>query len=267
MKKIWTWGISFIVTLIIAVFQRTTGPTYPVKDNVNFAQEKINFKLRRSHSGNDDELIKIMVKNKDITGIIKWKYYRVNQDLKTISMKRKDKFLYGYLPGQPVAGKLEYDVILKNRNRQISLTNGKFVVIRFRGKVPWYFLVSHILFMFLAILFCIQTFIEIFTSNRYTRQLAFITFIMIVLGGFIFGSIVQLYAFGVAWAGFPLGSDLTDNKTLIALLLWIFALWMGLNRKDTKISYLVAAVGTIIVYFIPHSLFGSELDYSKIINK
>ena len=42
----------------------------------------------------------------------------------------------------------------------------------------------------------------------------------------ILGPLTQYYAFGALWTGFPFGIDLTDNKTLIALIGWIIAAFM-----------------------------------------
>jgi len=55
---------------------------------------------------------------------------------------------------------------------------------------------------------------------------------------------------------------LTDNKTLIAFLFWVLAVYM--NRKTDKPIYtIIAALVLFLVYSIPHSLFGSQLDYGS----
>jgi hypothetical protein len=74
---------------------------------------------------------------------------------------------------------------------------------------------------------------------------------------------MQKFAFGVAWSGFPLGMDLTDNKTLIAFLFWIVALIAGRKGKPARPFVLAASLVTLLIFLIPHSLRGSELDYSK----
>ena len=77
----------------------------------------------------------------------------------------------------------------------------------------------------------------------------------------VLGPLVQKYAFGEFWTGVPFGWDLTDNKTLIAVFAWILAVVM--NRKKERPGYIIAAaVILLLVYSIPHSLFGSELDYA-----
>jgi len=74
----------------------------------------------------------------------------------------------------------------------------------------------------------------------------------------------------VWWSGWPLGGDVTDTKTLVALVVWITAYL--LNRipfsaagfcRWRRYLYLAAAVITMAVYSIPHSTAGSEYDYQS----
>ena len=85
---------------------------------------------------------------------------------------------------------------------------------------------------------------------------------LLIAGGLLLGPIVQKYAFGEFWTGIPFGWDLTDNKLLIALAFWVYA--VVINRtKEKPLPALIAAIVLLLVYSIPHSLFGSELDYSS----
>ena len=88
-----------------------------------------------------------------------------------------------------------------------------------------------------------------------------LTVVLLTAGGMILGPVVQHFAFGQAWTGIPFGWDLTDNKTLFAYLFWILALFA--NRKQLRPGWiLTAAIVLLLIYSIPHSMFGSELDYS-----
>jgi hypothetical protein len=115
--------------------------------------------------------------------------------------------------------------------------------------------------MFLAMLF--STLAGLMSLIRYSlyKKYAIWTLILLSIGGMILGPLVQYYAFGDLWTGIPFGWDLTDNKTLIALIFWILAVVM--NRKQERPFYTaLAAVVLLMIYSIPHSLFGSQLDYS-----
>lgn len=95
------------------------------------------------------------------------------------------------------------------------------------------------------------------------RAWAKLTVLMLVIGGFILGPLVQKYSFGVLWSGFPLGFDLTDNKTLIALVGWLFVWFMMRKGRQARAWTVLGAVLLIVVYSIPHSVRGSEYDWSK----
>ena len=101
------------------------------------------------------------------------------------------------------------------------------------------------------------------------RRCAIIAFIGMSIGGMVLGPIVQKYAFGEYWTGFPYGGDFTDNKMLIMWLVWVIALAIaGFKPKPkerlSRIAILLAAAVMSFVYLIPHSMGGSTLDYDKV---
>ncbi|MFN3693457.1 MAG: hypothetical protein ACK4UV_00490 [Ignavibacterium sp.] len=265
-RSIILWIIAFILTVGTAVFQRLTGPTYPLQGKTVLRDFTVNYSLDRSHSGDDHHLVRIKVRDENVTGILEWKRYKTNDAWRIQRMKFKDGELIGALPPQPPAGKLEYRIILTDDEYQVLIPQEHPVVIRFKGNVPDYILIPHIISIFLAMLFSTRAGLEYFNKEPKYNKLFFLTLIFLILGGFIFGPLVQYFAFGALWTGFPFGYDLTDNKTLIALVGWLTALVM-MKRSAKPQSWIIAAsVLMFIVFLIPHSLLGSELDYSKLDN-
>ena len=57
------WLIALIFTLLLAAFQRMTGPTYPVSGKVKFNNEIAEYEFDRSHGGEGDHIVQI--KNDD----------------------------------------------------------------------------------------------------------------------------------------------------------------------------------------------------------
>jgi hypothetical protein len=47
------------------------------------------------------------------------------------------------------------------------------------------------------------------------------------------------------------------------MLGWIVALWRGRDFNKGRKWFIIAAVLQLAVYLIPHSMFGSELDYTQ----
>ncbi|NIM91656.1 MAG: hypothetical protein GTO17_11995 [Candidatus Aminicenantes bacterium] len=266
MKKFAIWTIAIIITLATALYQRRTGPTYPVEGKAELAGSTIRYILDRSHGGEEDHEVQVKADNRDVTGSVQYKRYKTDDPWTTLAMLRQEDLLTAKLPHQPPAGKLAYKVILSHEEEQISLTGERPVIIRFRGDVSPFALIPHVIIMFLAMLFSNRAGIEALRPTANPRKYAIWTLVLLFVGGIILGSIVQKLAFGVFWTGFPLGYDLTDNKTLIALIGWLVAVIAGRGGKPARWWVLGAAILLLVVYLIPHSLMGSELDYSQMIS-
>jgi hypothetical protein len=264
-RTIFLWIIAFILTIVTAVYQRVTGPTYPLSGEVKLNNKTISYRLDRSHSGNDDCQIKIKTGNANISGVMDWKRYKTDDDWQTQTMIYEKNFLIGTLPHQPVAGKLVYKITLYENNESVSLPDEP-LVIRFRGDVPAFVIIPHVILIFLAMLFSTRTGLEFFNKEPDYKKLTYWTFGLLILGGMIFGPIMQKYAFGEFWTGVPFGIDLTDNKTLIATIGWIIAL-IALRKSPKPHKWILfASILMFIIYLIPHSVLGSELDYNKLDN-
>jgi hypothetical protein len=264
MKKVLLWIIAFLITISAAVYQRMTGPTHPLRGKATINGTEIAYKLERNPLTTGDHEVQITVPNEEITGTLLYKRYKTDNPWTKIPMKRDEDALAGSLPQQPSAGKLEYRILLASQGSEISLTGEKSVIIRFKDPVPGVILVPHIIIMFLAMLFSTRAGIESLNPKGNPRKLALWTTGLLFVGGFILGPLVQKFAFGDLWTGFPFGTDLTDNKTLIAMIGWIAALIAGRGGKPARWWVLGASILLMAVYLIPHSLLGSELDYSQL---
>jgi hypothetical protein len=253
-----------VLTVFTAVYQRMTGPTYPVSGEVTIAGKIIEYKLDRTHGGEGEHLIKILVDDENICGELLWKRYKTDDEFTSVELLREDGKLTASLPHQPPAGKLVYHIILQKGENAVTLPANGEVVIRFKGDVPVLFLIPHIIFIFGAMLLSTRTGLEYFNEGKKFKPLTILTFIFVIIGGFIFGPIVQYYAFGAFWTGFPFGHDLTDNKILIGFIGWLIALIALYKFKNPKRWIVFASILMFIIFLIPHSLLGSELDYDKL---
>jgi hypothetical protein len=262
-KSIWLWIIAFFLTVFTAAYQRITGPTYPVSGEVNLGNETIRYKLDRTHGGEGDHPIQITVKDESICGELYWKRFKTDDEWTSIEMDRVNGKLIAYLPHQPPAGKLVYKILLQNDDEVVKLPEAGEVIIRFKGAVPIFILIPHIIFIFGAMLLSARTGLEYFNKKKF-KTLTILTVIFIIIGGFILGPFAQYYAFGEFWTGFPFGHDLTDNKILIAFIFWLAAL-VAVFKSIRPTKYVItASVVTFIIFLIPHSLLGSELDYNEL---
>jgi hypothetical protein len=257
------WIAAVFLTVAAAVFQRVTGPTYPVSGSARLDTLDLSYRFERSHGGTGDARVMLPATDPSLDGVVRWKRLNSDDPWREMPLRREGAFLTAPLPHQPPGGKLEYLVILTRGDSRIELPTGGPVVIRFRGDVPLAVLLPHILAMFAAMLFSTRAGLEAFAVTPAFGGLVRWTLITLFVGGMLLGPLVQWYAFGAFWSGWPAGTDLTDNKTAVAFLGWIAAA-IALQRSPHPRRWVAgAAVLLLAVYLIPHSTFGTELDYTS----
>lgn len=260
-KTIWLWIFSIIFTAGVAIFQRMTGPTYPVKGKVTLDNNVIRFKLPTTSDMEEGELIKVNVPDTSVKGEFTFRRCNSNDGFTTVKMKRDSCYLTAVIQKQPPAGKVMYNIKLISKNETVLL-NDDNVVLRYKGKVPDSVLIIHIIIIFLAMLYSTRAGIEAMCKGIRTYRYAFVTLVTLLVGGLILGPVIQKYAFGSYWTGWPFGHDLTDNKTLVAFVFWLIAFFkLSKNRKNYTWA-IIAAVVLLIIFLIPHSILGSEIDYT-----
>jgi hypothetical protein len=279
MKKVVLWILAVIITIGAAYYQRKTGPTYPKSATLEANDTIYEVNLVRSLGLDERPEVRLRITDTTIKARLWYRRFPTNDSYNSSSfiyrvypvnsflMNRvfkitEEKGFYAEVPQQPPAGKLEYYIELTDSGGTRFLFREAPVVIRFKGAVPPWILTPHILFMFLAMLFSTLAGLLSVIKHPLYRKYSVWTLVTLIAGGMILGPLVQKHAFGALWTGVPLGWDLTDNKTLIALIFWVLAVIM--NRKKERPAYsILAAVILLVIFSIPHSMFGSELDYES----
>ena len=258
------WILAIVITLSSVVYQRKTGPTYPVTGEVTIDGKTVTYHLMRSQNTGENAEIDLGASKPEFNATLKWKRYKSHDDWRLTPFMMVDGHLKAYLPSQPPAGKIIYEVNLLTADGRTHSLVDESTIIRFKGAVPAAVLIPHILFMFTAMLLATRTGMAAWVESSMTLRYTIITTICLTLGGMILGPIVQKYAFDAYWTGWPWGTDLTDNKTAVAFIAWILAVWRQHKTGNAKAWIISAAVITLAVYLIPHSALGSELDYTQI---
>lgn len=276
MKKILFWFLACVITLAAVIYQRKTGPTYDKKMEIVVNDSTHNLRLVRSIEIASKAPVKLAINDESISASLFYKRFQMNEPFQQINFVYKTKAIdsfimnkvfgmneekgwFAVLPDQAMAGKLEYYFEITDKTGSKSYFKDRPIVVRFKGAVPGKVLAPHILFMFIAMLLGnLAGIMAIFKHTGY-RFYTNITLITLFIGGLVLGPWVQLYAFGEAWAGIPFAWDLTDNKTLFAFLFWLLAYFMN-RKKEQPVYTIVASIVMLIIYSIPHSMYGSQLD-------
>jgi hypothetical protein len=272
MKKILLWFAAILLMLGSVFYQRITGPTNPYRGKFYFDIQEFKYSLIRSQNTTEEASIELPVPNiPKFDAMLHYKRLGTNDTLTSIPFKLQSGRYYAKLPLQPAAGKMSYHITLNANDKsfRIPVNNAEEIILRYKDPVPAMVLIPHIFMMFFAVLFGILAGISAIFDPAMMKRWSMISLILMTIGGMILGPIVQKYAFGAYWTGFPFGGDYTDNKVLIMWIVWIlvfvFAKWSRpefLNRNRIIVG--IATIVMLLVYLIPHSMGGSTLDYEKV---
>lgn len=126
------WALAFAITLASALWQRRSGPTYPVRGRVALGGASIDLTLTRTHGGPGDQLVRIAAPDAAVAGAVAYRRYPSLDAWTLLGMARQGDDLVAALPHQPPAGKLEYQVRLA-RGADTAVFPPRPAVTRFKG--------------------------------------------------------------------------------------------------------------------------------------
>jgi hypothetical protein len=258
------WTVAILITLVSAVWQRWSGPTYPVRGTADIGGLVIKYRLERTYSIAGRMPVVVQTADAGVTGVVEWRRFPTSDPWQPRAMERRGDTLAAAVPPEPeplmpMAGKLEYRVVLSKGKHRGSFPPVP-AVARFKGDVPAAVLIPHVAAMFFGMLFSTRAALAaLFGGDR--RLWGYWTVGLLVAGGFVLGPIVQKMAFGEYWTGIPWGYDLTDNKTLIAGAAWILAAVQLRRGRYDRIAVVAATVLMMVVFAIPHSTWGSQAKW------
>jgi hypothetical protein len=255
------WISAIILGMVIMFYQRVTGPTYPKLVKQEIEQQIIKCKLPRSWTSGEKAVVEIPAQKLHGKFLVSYRRFKSYDVWATDTMQYKDGKYFFLLPTLPPAGKIVYSLAYYDGNVKKNIAES--VVLRYKGKVPTWILIFHVFMMILSVFWGIRAGLEAIFRRKNLKNLSYFATLFLFIGGLILGPIVQYYAFGAFWTGWPLGHDLTDNKTAVSIIFWFIALWKLRKNPQHWKAVLLASAVQVLMYFIPHSVLGSEIDFTK----
>ena len=187
----------------------------------------------------------------------------------------KASVLHAEIPRQTIGSSVPYYFHLTTADgRQLLLPKDapeESFQITFKGTVPRGLLFTHIVLMFGTILFLVIATVfgvRVLLNKETVGRCLLVTSLAVAvffIGGFPFGMIVEKMVFGSWWEGWPFGRDVTDTKTFVLFIYWIFVLFGmkgSLRGKSLELNFfkektfcrlvIIGSIITILIYLIPH---------------
>lgn len=253
-RSIILWLIAALLTIASAVYQRLTGPTYPLRGTTKVAGREISYALERTASSVTGGPVYIHVPDSATAGVLRWRPLRSDLPWSTAPMVLVAGTRRAELPPHPPLTKLEYAIELTKDGATISVPAVGVVPIRFKGDVPSWVIIPHVLAMFIAMLLSTRAGLEALFTEPTLQRLTTWTLVHLLVGGFIFGPLMTHYAFNEWWTGWPVGPDVTDSKTLVAFVGWACAALLLKKPRLARWGVLFASVVMLVIFLIPHSI-------------
>ena len=281
--KFWKIGLAFLCTVLLLIATRKTTAVRSVHEMVQQHGILIEHNTVPKQVGDEVPVISAKVEGASEVRLV----YKIGKDGEYQSVKMSPKpgeenAYAATIPHHPKSTKawyfLEAATVREGSLVKVTLPerdSGQVRPIRlkFRGEVPLYIIIPHIVSIFAAIFFATLTLFSAIelkkgkTTLKKSVKLCAVTLLFLFIGFFPFGWAMNYFAFGVLWEAFPFGRDVTDNKSQIMFLFWLFTLFMvkgtlwGKGETKNLVSgrsystlVIVSFVATLLILAIPHSL-------------
>ena len=273
-------GKRIIIGLFLTLIIFFTARILSKNNSEQIILEKEGVKVEHStvfeHVGAGRQAVRIKVTPSDsITVTLTYIHLRDNVRDNIKMLKGDSEIWEANLPFFNKGERLKYSFVLYRSGKRILRVpaGDDFYLIKYKGNYSTTVLILHIIFMFCAFLFIIETFLGalgiLFSGEEieYTIRMMRIALSCLFVGGWPLGFILNYQRFGPVWEGFPFGWDITDNKTQIIFIFWLittFLVWGSffgrghrrdlIEKKQYAVAVIISFIITVGLYLVPHSL-------------
>jgi hypothetical protein len=180
------------------------------------------------------------------------------------------------LPARDKGERLSYALSILREGAAVARIpedEGSFILVKYKGEVSPAVLILHVIFMFAAFFFMVQSLWSAVGILRGTERKAgavsYARWVLICsfIGGWPLGFLLNYQAFGYLWEGYPFGYDITDNKTQVMFVFWLVSLllvrgsFLGRSEESDRLgarsfaaAVMVSFAVSLLLFIVPHSL-------------
>lgn len=281
--KLWRMAAALLFTVLLLVFAKKTAMVRSVHEVAEGNGMLIEHMTVAKQVGDEIPVISAKVEGASEVNL----FYKIGKDgdYQSVKMDQKPEggnVFTASLPLYPKATKAWYflEAVSKREEGEVKLTlpekgSDDFTpfLLKYEGEVPPIIIFLHVLCVFGAIFFSGLALLSAVDIKRGKEKLKkavkfpLATFVLLFLGFVPFGIAMNYFAFGATWEAFPFGWDVTDNKSQVLLLVWLFTLFLAkgtlLGKGESKnlVSdrgfatwVMVSFIVTVLIFGVPHSL-------------
>lgn len=268
--------IGIVITLLVFVAARRISRNKPIELDIEYAGARVTHTSVFEQVGPGAPRIDLAI---DLPGAaIPVLLYRVSggERLETVAMDDRGGGAWtARLPSLQRGTRIEYGFRLMGMDDTIETrpATTRFFTLKYKGEVSQTVLLLHILCMFAAFFFIVESLIGASAviargeSREFTVAMTRWVVAFTFIGGWPLGFALNWQRFGVLWEGFPFGYDITDNKTQVMFLFWIVVVLLSwrsfFGRRAGRDpvpdrfyawAVIVSALVSLLIFLVPHSL-------------
>ncbi len=203
-------------------------------------------------------------------------YYKSEQDLFVVVPMQhlEDGIYFGRIPAHKRGSLITYYLEARAGDDlvvEVPAADRPRFEFYFKGRPDRRVLIAHVAVIFGALFFFLLAGYFAYKgltdrrANMHAPRLGLAGSVLFFIASIPLGMIIAYQTYGKPWTGFPVGSDFTDNKSLVILLYWAAATFFyrgSALRKDPSSDlmpwralpyvYLAGAIITVVLFLIPH---------------
>ncbi len=250
-KNIILWVSAAVITFLAGYFNSLTGDDLPLSGTFGIDNKKITYKFDTYYDGKQPMPVTIRTDKDSLKGIVLYRT-EVMPEWDTVVMKNGDKILEAAINIDKTPGSAEYKAELFYNGKKYSVPRDESVRLKVMAATPamvkglfWFCLLF-------ALFLSTRTGLEYFAETNNEKKHGIFTAIFFILYGFVVSPLLLSYREGVIDARVPAPSEIVDPVYFILPALWIAAVVFMFNSRYQKITALVAAVMSIVLFVALH---------------
>ncbi|WP_337872265.1 hypothetical protein [Ignavibacterium sp.] len=244
-ESIILWLSSLVIVFLLSYFKSVFGEYYPITSTFSVNGQKVSYKLDKYESGDTYKLI-IRSDYKELEGEV-----IINSDKSknhSIKLHKDRDILFAEIRKKDVGSKFSYYIQLKSEDRNYRLPSNNIVEFTFFGKIPGMVNGLYIIFLYTGLILIVRSGLEIFKTNRRTKNYLVITSIVLITLLMMINPLYLSYKFDYINKTIPPIQNLFPIHLLLIVLLWIATtVYVFIKKKDTPLG-LITSILCLLIY-------------------
>jgi hypothetical protein len=251
MKKnnIVLWIASFVVAFLTIYLSNLLDNNYPVTGTFGIEGKKVSYRFEKVHYGDEDFSIVLRADIDGVSGNLFW-MSKLDKIWSSSELKESKSSLQGKLKSLKPNKTIRYFVELNYKDKKYLLPDNQKVDLIFYGKIPTAVNVLQYLLLYLGLLLAVRTGLEYFNDSEKSKKFGVLVVVVFLTLTALINPLYLTYKFGYMNSTIPAISNLFPTGYLLITVLWIVSLIIMFGSKKLKVTSLVSAIITIIIFAV-----------------